>query len=59
MAREYGILDADTTKLLMTSVALTMALTPFVEEIGGKLAINIEKEEVPVKGVKGGKKKKN
>ncbi len=59
MAREYGILDADTTKLLMTSVALTMALTPFVEEIGGKLAINMEKEEVPVKGVKGGKKKKN
>ena len=48
MAREYGILDADTTKLLMTSVALTMALTPFVEEIGGRLAINMEKKDEKV-----------
>ena len=49
MAREYGILDADTTKLLMTSVALTMALTPFVEELGGHLAITMEKDKTAKK----------
>ena len=58
MAREYGILDADTTKLLMTSVALTMALTPFVEEIGGRLAINLQKEDEKVTKKVATKKKK-
>lgn len=59
MAREYGILDADTTKLLMTSVALTMALTPFVEELGGRVATGMEMEkEEETKKVVAKKKRK-
>jgi Kef-type K+ transport system membrane component KefB len=45
MARSHGILDEDTTKLMLTVVALTMALTPFAEELGSKIAIKLEKED--------------
>jgi monovalent cation:H+ antiporter-2, CPA2 family len=38
LARSYGIFNAELTKLLLTSVALTMALTPFVESIGSGIA---------------------
>ena len=42
LARSLGILDAPTTKMLLTSVSLTMALTPFLDEMGGKLAKKME-----------------
>ena len=45
MARSHGILDEDTTKLMLTVVALTMALTPFMEEMGARIATRIEKKD--------------
>ena len=42
MARSYGILDDETTKLMLTVVALTMALTPLVEEVGAVIAKRLE-----------------
>lgn len=44
-ARGVGILDDDTTKLLLTCVSLTMALTPAAEEFGAKQAIAMERRE--------------
>ena len=46
MARSHGILDEDTTKLMLTAVSLTMALTPFAEEMGAKIANSLEKEKI-------------
>jgi Kef-type K+ transport system membrane component KefB len=45
MARSHGILDEQTTKLMLTVVALTMALTPFMEELGATIATRIEKKD--------------
>lgn len=45
MARSHGILDEDTTKLMLTAVSLTMALTPFAEELGAKFAKTLEEKE--------------
>jgi len=45
MARSHGILDEDTTRLMLTAVSLTMALTPFAEELGGRVAASLEKEK--------------
>lgn len=45
MARSYGILDEETTKLMLTAVSLTMALTPFAEEAGTKIAASLENEK--------------
>lgn len=42
LARSLGILDPATTKMLLTSVSLTMALTPFLDELGGKMAKKME-----------------
>lgn len=42
LARSLGILDPPTTKMLLTSVSLTMALTPFLDELGSKLAKKME-----------------
>lgn len=42
LARSLGILDPPTTKMLLTSVSLTMALTPFLDEMGSKLAKKME-----------------
>ena len=42
LARSLGILDPPTTKMLLTSVSLTMALTPFLDEMGGKMAKKME-----------------
>jgi monovalent cation:H+ antiporter-2, CPA2 family len=44
LARSLGILDAPTTKLMLTSVSLTMALTPLVASIGGKIAKQLEEQ---------------
>jgi CPA2 family monovalent cation:H+ antiporter-2 len=45
LARSLNILDADTTKLMLTCVSLTMALTPFAEEIGSKMALRLEEKD--------------
>lgn len=45
MARSHGILDEDTTKLMLTAVSLTMALTPFAEELGSRISASLEKEK--------------
>lgn len=42
LARSLGILDPATTKMLLTSVSLTMALTPFLDDMGGKMAKKME-----------------
>jgi len=44
LARSLGILDTPTTKLLLTSVSLTMALTPAMASIGGKVAKALEEK---------------
>lgn len=42
LARSLGILDAPTTKLLLTCVSLTMALTPLMATLGSKIAKTLE-----------------
>ena len=44
LARSLGILDASTTKLMLTSVSLTMALTPLMASFGGKIAKALEEK---------------
>jgi len=44
LARSLGILDPATTKLLLTSVALTMAITPTLASLGGSLAKKMEED---------------
>ena len=44
LARNLGILDPATTKLLLTSVALTMALTPTLASLGGSIAKKLEEK---------------
>lgn len=42
LARSYGILSDDITKFLLTCVSLTMAITPFAEEFGSRMATKLE-----------------
>jgi len=42
LAKSHGILDTATTKMLLTCVSLTMALTPFLDSMGGKIAKKME-----------------
>jgi len=51
-ARSYGILSPELTKLMLTVVSLTMAVTPILEDIGAKM-------DVPAIGGKKSKKKSN
>jgi monovalent cation:proton antiporter-2 (CPA2) family protein len=44
LARSLGILDQATTKLLLTSVALTMALTPAMSAIGQQTTKKLEEK---------------
>jgi CPA2 family monovalent cation:H+ antiporter-2 len=44
LARSLGILDKPTTKLLLTCVSLTMALTPAMSAVGGKIAKALEEK---------------
>lgn len=44
LARSLGILDAPTTKLMLTSVSLTMALTPLMASIGARVAKRLEEQ---------------
>ena len=42
LARSLGILDGPTTKLMLTSVSLTMALTPLMASAGSRIAKRLE-----------------
>lgn len=42
LAKSLGILDVPTTKMLLTCVSLTMALTPLLDEVGSKIAKKME-----------------
>jgi monovalent cation:H+ antiporter-2, CPA2 family len=44
LARNLGILDPYMTKVLLTSVALTMALTPLLAQLGEKVAKKLEED---------------
>lgn len=44
LARSLGILDKPTTKLLLTCVSLTMALTPAMASAGAKIAKSLEEK---------------
>uniref|UniRef100_A0A7S2WPP6 RCK N-terminal domain-containing protein n=1 Tax=Eucampia antarctica TaxID=49252 RepID=A0A7S2WPP6_9STRA len=44
LARNLGIFDPAMTKLLLTSVALTMAFTPLLADAGGKIAKKLEEK---------------
>jgi CPA2 family monovalent cation:H+ antiporter-2 len=44
LARSLGILDTATTKLMLTSVSLTMALTPLMASLGAKIAKRLEEQ---------------
>jgi monovalent cation:proton antiporter-2 (CPA2) family protein len=44
LARSLGILDKPTTKFLLTCVSLTMALTPAMASIGGRVAKVLEEK---------------
>ena len=48
-AKKAGILTEEQTKLLLTCVSLTMALTPALEDFGSKNALKLEKREKKVK----------
>jgi Kef-type K+ transport system membrane component KefB len=53
LARSYGILSDEMTKLMLTCVSLTMGLTPFLDDFGAKM---VESLDGPAK--KKGKAKK-
>jgi CPA2 family monovalent cation:H+ antiporter-2 len=42
LAKSYGILSPEITKLMLTCVSLTMAITPFAEEFGSSMAAKID-----------------
>lgn len=44
LARALGIFDVATTKILLTSVSLTMALTPALASLGGVIAKKLEEK---------------
>jgi len=46
LARSLKIFDAELTKLMLTSVALTMALTPLIEGVGSSVAKNMRAKAV-------------
>ena len=58
LARTMKIFDEDLTKLMLTSVALTMALTPMVEGLGGKIAESMSSDDKKNKEKDSKKKKK-
>merc|ERR1712176_1268044 len=44
LARSLGILDSQLTKVMLTSVSLTMALTPLLSNVGGRIAKTLEEK---------------
>jgi monovalent cation:H+ antiporter-2, CPA2 family len=62
LARSYGILSDDLTKLMLTCVSLTMGLTPFLDDFGAKMAAKLDappsnKWTYKLEGPAAGKKK--
>lgn len=57
LARSCGIFSDELTKLMLTCVSLTMGLTPFLDDNGAKLALELDAE--PVSDKSEGKKKRN
>lgn len=55
LARSCGIFSEELTKLMLTCVSLTMGLTPFLDDTGAKMAIDLD--AVPVSGKNGRKKR--
>lgn len=55
LARSCGILSDELTKLMLTCVSLTMGLTPFLDDVGAKMALTLD--ETPANG-KGKRKMK-
>ena len=58
LARSYGILSDEVTKLMLTCVSLTMAITPFAEEIGSAMALKIDGTPKKIESKKKDSKKK-
>jgi CPA2 family monovalent cation:H+ antiporter-2 len=52
LARSYGILSDEMTKLMLTCVSLTMGLTPFLDDFGAKIAKSIDAPSTKKKIVK-------
>lgn len=48
-AKTYGILSEEMTKMMLTVVSLTMATTPFLEDIGARMAADDKVETIEVK----------
>mmetsp|Transcript_754 Transcript_754/g.1791 ORF Transcript_754/g.1791 Transcript_754/m.1791 type:complete len:485 (-) Transcript_754:63-1517(-) len=46
LARSCGIFSDELTKLMLTCVSLTMVLTPFLDDTGAKMAIDLNGESV-------------
>ena len=46
LARSCGIFSDELTKLMLTCVSLTMVLTPFLDDTGAKMAIDLNAEPV-------------
>lgn len=53
LARSCGILSDEFTKLMLTCVSLTMGLTPFLDDVGAKMAIALDEVPAPSGKVKG------
>lgn len=49
LARSYGILSDELTKLMLTCVSLTMGLTPMLDDFGAKMAEKIDAKPVDPK----------
>jgi Kef-type K+ transport system membrane component KefB len=45
IAQRLGVISSKLNKILLTTVALSMALTPWLAEIGSKLAYKIEQNQ--------------
>ena len=43
LAKKFNILDDEITRLLLTCISLTMANTPFLDEMGGRSPRNWNK----------------
>lgn len=52
LARNLKIFDPELTKLLLTSVSMTMALTPLVEGVGSQIAASMRAKQAPPTPVK-------
>lgn len=59
LARSCGIFSDELTKMMLTCVSLTMCITPLLDDIGAKLAIDLDAVPSDNKNEKSGRKKRN